>query len=161
MSLKEFKIGLVEMYQGEVIGEVLVYRMLEHFNSSEQLYKLGTILQLETETKARLRPAIMQLGLDLIELDDSRDKGNEFFRTFEGMNWQAAMSHLATVAKPFVQRYRQIAQLAPAEYKQLANSMVVHEQSIVDAAELEAVGDGDHSMDNIVKQLVFPLPKIL
>ena len=70
------------------------------------------------------------------------------------------MSHLATVAKPFVERYRQIAELAPPEYKQLANSMVVHEQSLVDAAELEAAGDVEHSMDDVVKQLVFPLPKI-
>ena len=69
------------------------------------------------------------------------------------------MAHLATVIKPFVQRYRQIVEVAPPEYKQLANSMVVHEQSIQDAAELEAAGDGDRSMDDVVKQLVFPLPK--
>ena len=94
MSLNEFKIGLVEMYQGEVIGEVLLSRMLERFDSAEQLYKLGTMLQLETETKARLRPAVMQLGLGLVELDDSRDKGNEFYRTFEGMNWELSLIHI-------------------------------------------------------------------
>ena len=159
MSLKEFKIGLVELYQGEVIGEVLFSRMLERFGSVNQLYKLGTLLQLETETKARLRPAVMQLGLDLVELDESRDKGNEFYRTLEGMDWETAMAHLATVVEPFVKRYRQIAEIAPPKYKQLANSMVVHEQSIQDAAELEVAGDGDRSMDNVVKQLVFPLPK--
>jgi len=159
MSLKEFKIGLVELYQGEVIGEVLFSRMLERYGSADQLYKLGTLLQLETEAKARLRPALMQLGLDLVELDESRNQGNDFYQTFEGMDWEAAMGHLATVVKPFVQRYRQIAELAPPEYQQLANSMVVHEQSILDAAELEAAGNGDRSMDDVVKQLVFPLPK--
>jgi hypothetical protein len=159
MSLKEFKIGLVELYQGEVIGEVLFYRLLERFSSAGQLYKLGTFLQLETETKARLRPAVMQLGLDLVELDESRNKGNEFYRTFEGMDWEAAMAHLATVVKPFVKRYRQIAEVAPPEYKQLANSMVVHEQSIQDAAEFEAAGEGGRSMDDVIRQLVFPLPK--
>ena len=159
MSLKEFKIGFSELYQNEIIGEVLFSRLLERFGSANQRYKLGTLLQLETETKARLRPAAMKLGLDLVELDESRNKGNEFYRTFEGMDWKSAMTHLAIVVKPFVERYRQIAELAPPEYKKVADSMVVHEQSIQDSAELEAAGEGDRSIDDVVKQLVFPLPR--
>jgi hypothetical protein len=159
MSVKDFKSGFSEMYQGEVIGEVLFSRLLGRFDTANQRYKLGSLLQLETETKARLRPAAMQLRLDLIELDESRNEGEEFYRTFEGMDWKAAMTHLAIVVEPYVKRYRQIAELAPSEYKELADSMVVHEQSIQCAAKLEAAGEGKRSIDDVVKQLIFPLPK--
>lgn len=159
MSLKEFKIGFSELYQGEIIGEVVFSRLLEGFGSVNQRYKLGSLLQLETETKARLRPAAVELGLDLIELDESRNKGEEFSRSFDGMDWKAAMAHLATVVEPFVKRYRQIAEIAPPEYKELADSMIVHEQSIQDYAELEAAGEDGGSIDDVVKQLIFPLPR--
>ena len=158
MSLEEFKIALTELYQGEATGEVVFYRLLERFDSPGQQYKLGSLLQIETEAKARLRPAVLELGLDLVELDESRDKGNEFDRTFEGMDWRAAMAHLATIVEPFVTRYREIAEVAPPEYRGLADSMVVHEKSVMNFAEREAAGAGDHSIDDVVKQLIFPLP---
>jgi hypothetical protein len=159
MSLNEFKIEFSELYQGEVIGEVVFSRLLERFSSANRRYRLGSLLQLETETKARLRPAAMRLGLDLVEFDESRNKGEEFNRSFEGMDWRAAMAHLATIVEPYVQRYGQIAADAPTEYREVADSMVVHEQSIQKYAELEAVGGGERSLDDVVKQLIFPLPK--
>lgn len=159
MSLNEFKIGLSELYQGEVIGEVVFSRLLERFGSADQQYKLGSLLQLETETKARLRPTAMKLGVHLVELDESRAMGEEFNRSFEGMNWRAAMAHLATVVQPYVKRYREIAETAPIDFKEIADSMVVHEQSILSCAELEAAGDGGRSLEGIVKQLIFPLSR--
>ena len=56
---------LVEMYQGEVIGEVLFNAMLSLFPEPDHQYKSATMLQLETETKARLRPALLELGASL------------------------------------------------------------------------------------------------
>jgi hypothetical protein len=159
MSMKKFKEGLSELYQGEAPGEVVFYRLLERFSDATQQYKLGSLLQLETEAKARLRPAVAQLGLNLVELDESRDKGDEFDQTFEGMSWEAAMAHLATLNEPFVRRYREIADIAPPEYKELADSMVVHEESIQNFAEREASGEGDRSISDVVKQLIFPLPR--
>jgi len=159
MSLDEFRVGLSELYQGEVIGEVVFSRLLARFDTADQQYKLASLLQLETETKARLRPTAMKLGVNLIELEESRDQGEEFDRSFAGMDWRAAMAHLASVVVPYVERYRQIAATAPAEYRQVADSMVVHEKSVQSFAELEAAGQGDRSLDVVVKQLIFPLPR--
>ena len=77
----------------------------------------------------------------------------------EGMEWLGVMEHLATVLEPYVNRYREIAQLAPSEYKDLADSMVVHEETAQDFARLEAAGKTRESLDAIVKQLIFPLPR--
>ena len=57
--------GLNELYQGEVIGEVIFDRMLSFYKEPEIYYKIAVMLQLETETKARLRPTLMQLNMDI------------------------------------------------------------------------------------------------
>ena len=57
MSNEAFIQGLNELYQGEVLGEVLFNRMLELF--PEHRYEVSIMFQLETETKARLRPTLM------------------------------------------------------------------------------------------------------
>jgi len=159
MSLDEYRAGLEEQYQGEVAGEVSLCRMLEVFDSPRQRYVLGSILQLETETKARLRPAAARLGISLIETAEARAAGESLAGQVKGLSWQDAMRALATPLVEFVARYREIAELAPPEFKALADSMVVHEESILTLARREADGETDGSLDDVVRQLVFPLPE--
>ena len=90
MSLVEFKKGLSEEYQGEVIGEVFFGGLLERFDSPEHRYKLATLLQLETETKARLRPAALELGVELAEFDESRKLGHDFHKK---LRWNGLEGH--------------------------------------------------------------------
>ena len=159
MSLVEFKKGLSEEYQGEVIGEVFFGGLLERFDSPEHRYKLATLLQLETETKARLRPAALELGVELAEFDESRKLGHDFIKSCDGMDWKAMMTYLATIVEPYVKRYSDIAEIAPPEYKEVADSMVVHERSVQTFARLEASGETEHSLDDVIKQLKFPLKR--
>ena len=159
MSLEEYKLGLSEQYQGEVIGEVALNCMLPKFRSPRQQYLLGTVLQLETETKARLRPVLAQLGIDIVEAEESRKTGLEFGGMVEGLDWKSSMEVLAKALIPYVKKYQEIAAIAPPDYKELAESMVVHERSIQQLWELEAQGSGDRAVDEINKQLLFPLPK--
>ena len=157
MSLAEFKKGFSEEYQGEMIGEVLFSGLLVRFDSLQHRYKLATLLQQETETKARLRPTALDLGVELGELDESRKMGHDFLKSCEGMDWKGLMTFLESAVEPYVKRYREIAEIAPPEYKKVADSMVVHEASIRTFARLEASGDTEHSLDGVIKQLKFPL----
>ena len=157
MPLAEFKKGLSEQYQGELIGEVFFSELTKRFESPQHRYKLATLLQLEAETAARLRPAALELGEALNYLDESREKGEIFLKSCEGMNWNELMAYLEEVVEPFVKRYAEIAEIAPPEYKELAVSMVVHEEAIQTFARLELSGDTEHSLDDVNKQLKFPL----
>ena len=159
MSLAEFKKGLSEQYQGEVIGEVFFCGLLERFDSPQHQYKLANLLQLETEAKARLRPAVFELGVDILELDESRKLAHDFLKSCDGMDWKAMNSHLATICEPFLKRYTEYAEIAPPEYKDVADSMVVHERSIITFASLEVSGDMEHSLNDVIKQLKFPLKR--
>jgi hypothetical protein len=156
MSNEAFIQGLNELYQGEVLGEVLFNRMLELF--PEHRYEVSIMFQLETETKARLRPTLMQLGADIIEREESRKTGLDIATSLQGKDWKDAMAALRDLVKPAVQRYKEIADDAPAEYRSVAESMAVHEKSLYDFLELEIVDDGQSALPAIVAQLHNTLP---
>ncbi len=157
MSLAEFKEGFKEEYQGEVIGEVFFDGLLKRFDSPQHRYKLATLLQLETETKARLRPTALELGVELAELDGYRKLGHDFVESCEGMDWKGLMAYLGPLVEPYVKKFIGFAEIAPPEYKDVADSMVVHETAILTFANLEASGDTEHSLDDVIKQLKFPM----
>ena len=79
--------------------------------------------------------------------------------TFEclGLPDGDSMTRLAMIVERYVKRFSEIAEIAPPEYKDLADSMVVHEASIRTSARLEASGDTEHSLDDVINQLKFPL----
>jgi hypothetical protein len=158
MTSDAFKKGMVELYQGEVLGEVLFDQMLSYFDEPDKQYKISVMLQLETETKARLRPTMLLLGLDLSGQDEYRKIGLEMASAIKGLSWQDAMAMLRDVVKPVVARYRKIATVAPSEHRELAESMVIHEKSLFDFAVLELDGEGKKSIDAIVAQIRNKLP---
>lgn len=150
---------LLEMYQGEVIGEVLFNAMLDMYPDPDHQYKSATMLQLETETKARLRPALTALGANLTELEASREAGHGFVDAIKGKDWREAMQVLSDGVTPYVERYREIAASAPDQYREIAQSMVEHEESLHQFASEEAQGNSDQGLQRIIRQLQYPLSK--
>ena len=64
---------------------------------------------------------------------------------------------LSKAGAPLLARQREVAQIAPPEFRDLAQSMQVHGESIQSFAERELAGDTNGSIDEIVQQLRFPL----
>lgn len=158
MSLEDYKAGLSEQYQGEVTGEVAMNCLLSKFRSPWQQYLLGTALQLETETKARLRPILIQLGIDIRESEDSREAGVGLGQLVETLDWRGSMELLAQALGPYVSRYQEIAEIAPPQYKEIAEVMVEHERSIQQLFAQEALGTAQSAIEDVNKQLISPLP---
>ena len=158
MSLDQYKIGLSEQYQGEVTGEVALNCLLMKFRSPREQYVLGTVLQLETETKARLRPFLARLGIDITESEESRQMGLALAEMVEELDWAGSMALLAQALIPYVEKYQEIAELAPPEYKEVAELMAVHERSLQELWEEESREPSQQALDEIVRQLRDPLP---
>lgn len=72
--------GLVELYQGEVLGEALFHAMLHAAQTEDMRWKLMIMSQPETETKARLRPALVAAGAYIAASPHHRARG--MARTF-------------------------------------------------------------------------------
>lgn len=153
-----FRDDLQDLYQGEIIGEALFNRMLDFYDDPVHRHKVALMLQLESETKARLRPAMLELGIDMRELDASREAGLTMAASLADKPWPEAMAMLHEALLPFVERYTAIAAQAPARYRELAQSMVRHETSLLRFAACEAAGESANSSVDIEAQLQYPLP---
>jgi hypothetical protein len=146
------------MYQGEVLGEALLNSYVALEQDAERRYKWGTILQLETETKARLRPFLTGLGLSIAQ-EDVRGRVEDLAKTFAAKSWHRHMEELVRVTDFYVEKFREIENAAPVEEREVAHSMVVHEASIKRFGELELAGDGTNSLADVIAQLQYPLAK--
>jgi hypothetical protein len=146
------------MYQGEVLGEALLNRYVALEQDAERRYKWGTILQLETETKARLRPFLTGLGLSIAQ-EDIRGRVIDLAKTFAAKSWRQHMEELVRVTDFYVEKFRELENAAPVEEREVAHSMVVHEASIKRFGELELAGDGTNSLRDVIAQLQYPLAK--
>jgi hypothetical protein len=153
-----FEAILDEVYQGEVIGEAFFSTLLRRFKSPDQQYKLGSLLQLETEFKAKVRPIAIAHGLDPVEREESRQKGQDFAGSLEGETWEEVMASFADLMRTLVARYREMGAAAPSDYKEFGVVLAAHEKSIGDFAKLEAEGETDNSINDVVQQLIHTLP---
>jgi hypothetical protein len=153
VSTNLFLDELRELYDGELLGEAFFERLLQNFDNTEWQYKLTTALQLETETKARLRPYLFHAGIQLNENGQARSAGLELAMSFDGLSWVATMKKLVDILEPAVNRYKHILASAPPNYRELASDMLVHEESLLAFVELELKGKGDSSVTAITAQL--------
>lgn len=153
MTDAAFKQGMIELYQGEMFGEVLFDQMLSLFDEPELKYKISILLQLETETKALLRPAMMELGLDISECPESRKMGLDMAASMKGKTWSSMMTIIQEAVEPAIPRYQAIADIAPPEYSELTKYMVSHETSMLDFSKLELADNGAKATDIIYAQI--------
>lgn len=157
MTIEEFRDCLLDYYQTEVRGEAFFEAILGKFDKPDYLYKIGSLLQLETETKARLRPTILELGGSIEEFETSREAGRNRAASISAGNWEEFVLVLNKVGEPLTNRQREVSEVAPQPYRELALSMRVHGESIQSFTERELAGDAAHSIDGVVSQLKFPL----
>ena len=149
---------LEEIYQGEAGGEAFFCEMLARFKEPEHQYKLGSLLQLETELKAKIRPLAFTHGVEIVEDQDSRRQIAELAIQFDGQSWDQFIQGFAQMMPKFVDRFRILGAAMPADQADLAAAIVEHEESIEEFAKLEAAGSKDRSIDRVVRQLIHPLP---
>lgn len=97
---------------------------------------------------------------ELRELYDgeARNTGKELAAGFSGKSWGEVMSGLLDILGPAVQRYQEIFDSSPAEFKELANSMLIHEKALLNFVELELEGK-PNSTNAMSDQLVYGLGK--
>jgi hypothetical protein len=152
--------ALQEFYQGEILGEAMFDSMLRSAGNTTERYKLALMLQLETETKARLRPFLVAEGLPLQEDPRMRPEGEHFARDLEGATWNEKMQALAdSIGQTWLPRYRQLTDAMPPALRAVGESMVTHERALLEMARRELAGQSARSDEPVLDLLVNPLPR--
>lgn len=149
--------GLIELYQGEVLGEALFDALLPMAETDDQRMKLAMMVQLETETKARLRPILLKAGIDIAESAVMRAQGQAMAASLRDMSWRQKMGAVhAQLSGSFVPRYHEIACLFDGT-NDAAWSMIAHEEALTEFVRLEADGKTDQSAAVIKPHLNWPI----
>ena len=158
MNASKYRQGVAEMYQGELLGEALFSRAASLARTDDQRFKLCVLLQLETETKARLRPLVARLGLNLVEDEAVRAEGLRLGSEIGSLPWADFLQMLERELNGYVSRYQAIADLAPAADRPVVQSMVDHELALLAFTRVELAEHGSlRSLDPINALLVNPL----
>lgn len=144
------------IYQGEVLGEALLNCYCGLESDPIRKYKWGTVLQLESETKVRLRPFMTRLGLSIAQDDQSKSIA-ELAKGFASKSWRQHMEELVRVTDFYLGKFREIEAASPESERSVTHSMVVHEAAIKRFGELELAGDEKNSLNDVITQLKYPL----
>jgi hypothetical protein len=148
--------GVRALYDGEVFGERVLLTLYAAAKAPRDAYHFATILQLETETKARLRPLMLKYGLGLDETGDPAVIPPRV-EAYLGGDWRGYAVGMAVRLRPILTRYEAIAALGPSEDQPILQAVVRHEAALLAWAEAEAEGPSDESLAPIIALLNFPV----
>ena len=140
----EYREGLKEFYQGEILGEAFYSGLLETTEDTFERLKIAHLLQLETETKAWLRPHLLSAGVSVVEPAALRERGLGFAQA-QSSDWGDKMRSLAdgieTVFASLYGRYGDAARSrGRADEAAVCDFMVEHEMAQVEFARLDLAG---------------------
>src|SRR5262249_20481334 len=107
MDRAEYLKGINDyLYQGEVLGEAFFHAYLKQETDPQRRFKWATLMQLECETKARLRPFLSRLGLSLEEAD-TREQLAEFVASYHSKTWRQHMEALMEATEFYLAKFRE------------------------------------------------------
>ena len=153
MSSVDYPACVREFYESEIFGEAAALALVEVARNDRDRHHLGTLLQLETETKARLRPFLNKYGLSLSEEMALPDL-DEMIRGYKDSSWAEFAAGLVPVVQTFLSRFEEIAAAGPAEDQEVLTSMIRHESASLKWVQAESGGESDDSLDETAKPSV-------
>ena len=161
MVSREFMDRLLDAYHGEQFGEAVFEALLEKIETDEQRYVAGTLLQLETEGKALIRPVLSRLGLPLDTNAAKRAEGGSAVEALIELPWRDKFNAMAaSIRARGLPQYEALATLVSAEEDAEAHALAeflgTHERAILAASENIAADRAD-PLAPVIEILHFPL----
>ena len=157
---KRFKECLLDVYHAEQTGEVIFESMLRYAQNKEERFILGSMLQLETEAKAIMRPSLVQLELPIEEEKLSREQGIIIGESFKEMPFAELMQNIEnSVRNIYLPQYEELETLITEEdsdYFKLAKFMGDHERALLLSAE-NINSNFEDPMKPVTELLRFPI----
>ena len=158
-----FQECLIDIYRGEQEGEAIFDTILRKAADDKQRYVLGTLLQFETEGKARLRPLLSKLGISAAEDQKAKSEAASLADSMGHLSWKDQFTTMEKgIESTFLAKYQELATLVTeeedAEAYELAKFMGDHEHAVMAACANLAAGLPD-PIAPVVNLLQFPLVK--
>ena len=156
-----FQEALKEFYTNEVLGETIYSALFEAATERQEKLKWATLLQLETETKAWLRPVLVAHGVGVEEHAADRQMVVAMAEQLFPLGWSEKMQALKDLGGQLLPTYQGYADAAAgrgeADAEATCRYMVEHERAQAEFASRELAGDGVSSLEPIAKFLKYPI----
>ena len=157
MTAVDYPACLRELIESEIFGEAVSLALLEVARTERDRYHFATLLQLETETKARLRPLLYKHRVSLSE-QMPLDQIDDIVQGYLGTSWEEFAAANKPIVEGYLSRFREIAAAGPEEDREILESMVRHERAILRWFDMESRGLTQGSLDKIIDELRYPIP---
>jgi hypothetical protein len=158
MSNADYPTCINELYQSEVFGEGAFLALMAVAKNEHEKHHFGAFLQMETETKARLRPLLLKYGLKLDEEQDISEKVAGLVAAYQANSWVDFLSGTKPVFEQFLARFKEIAAAGPAEDQVILRSMITHEEAFISWVDRETAGE-EGSLDAVNSQILNKIPE--
>lgn len=158
MTDVDYPACLRDLIESEIFGEAVSLALLNVAKTDRDRYHFATLLQLETETKARLRPLLYKHGVSLSEVAP-REQIEEIVQGYLHGSWEDFAAANKAVVETFLQRFQDIAAAGPEEDREILESMIRHESAILRWFDMESRGETEGSLDRIIDELSYPIPQ--
>ncbi len=148
---------ILELHQSEVFGEGAMLALWKAAKNEREKYHFFCFLQMETETKARLRPLLIKYGFDLEEGTDP-DQIQGLVAGYQAAEYTDFLTGMKPMIEDFMQRFKEIAAIGPEEDQEILQSMIPHEEAFIHWIDKELAGE-EGSMDAVLDISQYPIPK--
>ena len=152
----EYPKCLRELIESEIFGEAVSLALLEVAKNERDRYHLATLLQLETETKARLRPLLYKYKLSLSETMPLKHI-EAIVQGYINGTWEGFAKANIAIVEGFLTRFTEIAAVGPDEDREILESMIQHENAILRWFSMESRGEREGSLDDILAEIQYPV----
>ena len=156
MTDTEYPGCLRELIESEIFGEAVSLALLEVAKNERERYHLASLLQLETETKARLRPLLYKYNVSLSE-NMSLEHIKGIVYGYINTSWETFAKANIAIVEGFLSRFKEIAAVGPDEDREILESMIRHETAILRWFDMESRGEKEGSLDSILAELQYPI----
>ena len=157
----KFKECLLEVYHAEQAGEAIFELMLQYANNDRERFIFGSMLQLETEAKAIMRPTLVKLELPIQENPISREQGIKVGEVFREMPFNELIENIySSVKNIYLPQYAELETLITEDDKEcfeLAKFMGDHERALLVASD-NIIKENEAFMEPVTEMLRFPIP---
>ena len=130
MTAVDYPACLRDLIESEIFGEAVSRAIWEVARNDRERYHFATLMQLETETKARLRPLLYKHGVSLSEQAPTEQIA-EIVEAYLNTSWEEFAGFNKEVVLGFLARFKEIAEAGPEEDKEILHSMIRHEKAIL------------------------------
>jgi hypothetical protein len=147
----EFERGLVDAYEGEVIGVSLFQELGRRANDVHRREIYALLEETETVTRDRLEPVMSRYGA--VASPEAEAKGVELAVELSGKPWQTIWQEMIPMAEDALVRYRSLRDLGEPEDYGAVDALIAHEEALLTFAHLELSNQADAALASVREYL--------